>query len=54
MTAGVGTGPQGGDQEPEERQHRQTDAPEVVSLQGREADAQSRDDEEKLTDGEPR
>jgi hypothetical protein len=49
--ARVGTFPEGGAQEPDDHQHGQADALEVVFLQGRETDAESRDDEEEAADG---
>jgi hypothetical protein len=52
--ARVGICPEGGDQEPDDRQHGKAVVPEVVPLQGRETDAESRDDEEELADGKTR
>ena len=49
--ARVGTCPEGGAQEPDDHQHGQADALEVVFLQGRETDAESSDDEEEAADG---
>jgi hypothetical protein len=48
--ARVGTCPKGGAQEPDDHQHGQADALEVVFLQGRETDAESRYDESPMRD----
>jgi hypothetical protein len=50
----VGTCPEGGAQEPDDHQHGQADALEVVFLQGRETDAERGDDEEESADGKTR